>query len=153
MYSPSLSGPRDGPRVAAVQGALGRWAERLWSGAQFATVSQPALPTGYPALDAELPGGGWPASGLTELLLAAYRRPARSDIDVSQHVQLPPLASIKVFPIDEDEAAAKRGEFIKRWQALVAAAGQYDHAFPAPVPLQWKCRLHILRSFFSFVIV
>ncbi|MFO1220027.1 MAG: extracellular solute-binding protein [Burkholderiaceae bacterium] len=59
----------------------------------------------------------------TELLLAAYRRPARSDIDVSKHVQLPPLAGIKVFPIDEDEAAAKRADFIKRWQALVAAAG------------------------------
>lgn len=59
----------------------------------------------------------------TELLLAAYRRPARSDIDVSKHVQLPPLASIKVFPIDEEEAAAKRGDFLKRWQALVAAVG------------------------------
>jgi iron(III) transport system substrate-binding protein len=59
----------------------------------------------------------------TELLLAAYRRPARSDIDVSQHVQLPAMASIKVFPFDEDEAAAKRGEFLKRWQALAAAAG------------------------------
>jgi iron(III) transport system substrate-binding protein len=58
----------------------------------------------------------------TELLLAAYRRPARSDIDVSQHVQLPALGTIKIFPIDEEEAAAKRGDFIKRWQALVAAA-------------------------------
>lgn len=28
----------------------------------------PATPTGYPALDAELPGGGWPAGGLTEIL-------------------------------------------------------------------------------------
>lgn len=27
--------------------------------------------TGFAALDAELPGGGWPATGLTELLLAA----------------------------------------------------------------------------------
>ena len=27
--------------------------------------------TGFAALDAELPGGGWPAAGLTELLLAA----------------------------------------------------------------------------------
>lgn len=59
----------------------------------------------------------------TELLLAAFRRPARSDIDVTQHVQLPPLAGIKVFPIDEEEAAARRADFIKRWQALVAAAG------------------------------
>jgi hypothetical protein len=28
-------------------------------------------PTGFAALDAELPSGGWPAAGLTELLLAA----------------------------------------------------------------------------------
>jgi cell division inhibitor SulA len=31
----------------------------------------PARPTGFATLDAELPGGGWPAAGLTELLLAA----------------------------------------------------------------------------------
>jgi len=59
----------------------------------------------------------------TELLLAAYRRPARSDIDVAKLVELPAMSSIKVFPIDEAEAAAKRGDFIKRWQALAAAAG------------------------------
>jgi len=59
----------------------------------------------------------------TELLLAAYRRPARSDIDVSKLVDLPALGSIKVFPIDEEEAAAKRADFLKRWQALAAAAG------------------------------
>jgi iron(III) transport system substrate-binding protein len=59
----------------------------------------------------------------TELLLAAYRRPARSDIDVAKLVELPAMSSIKVFPIDEEEAAAKRGDFIKRWQALAAAAG------------------------------
>jgi hypothetical protein len=27
------------------------------------------LPTGYDALSAELPGGGWPAGAVTELLL------------------------------------------------------------------------------------
>jgi protein ImuA len=30
-----------------------------------------SLPTGFATLDAELPGGGWPAAGLTELLAAA----------------------------------------------------------------------------------
>lgn len=58
----------------------------------------------------------------TELLLSAYRRPARNDIDVAKLVELPPLSGIKVFPIDEEEAAAKRADFIKRWQALAAAA-------------------------------
>jgi protein ImuA len=34
-------------------------------------ASGEARPTGHAALDAELPGGGWPAAGLTELLLPA----------------------------------------------------------------------------------
>ena len=59
----------------------------------------------------------------TELLLAAYRRPARSDIDVAKLVELPALSNIKIFPVDEDEAAAKRADFLKRWQALAAASG------------------------------
>ena len=42
-------------------------ADRLAQAAAAAT----ARPTGFAALDAELPGGGWPAAGLTELLLAA----------------------------------------------------------------------------------
>jgi protein ImuA len=47
--------------------ALGVWrADRL-----ACAESAPAWPTGQPALDAELPGGGWPATGLTELLLSA----------------------------------------------------------------------------------
>jgi hypothetical protein len=32
-------------------------------------LAVPAVATGYAALDAELPGGGWPAAGLTELQL------------------------------------------------------------------------------------
>lgn len=58
----------------------------------------------------------------TELLLTAFRRPARSDIDVAKLVDLPALSSIKVFAVDEEEAAAKRADFIKRWQALAVAA-------------------------------
>jgi protein ImuA len=44
-------------------------ADRL-DNARPAAASE-AQPTGHAALDAELPGGGWPAAGLTELLLAA----------------------------------------------------------------------------------
>ena len=45
----------------------------LWLADQLAhTAATGAVrPTGFAALDAELPGGGWPAAGLTELLLAA----------------------------------------------------------------------------------
>jgi len=56
------------------------------------------------------------------LLEAAYRRPSRSDIDVSKYVKLPNINAIKVFPVDEAEAAAKRKEFLADWTAAVAAA-------------------------------
>jgi len=69
MVSPSLSGPPGQLSAAASATLPGRFSDRVWAGTQFAVASQPTLPTGYPALDAELPGGGWPASGLTELLL------------------------------------------------------------------------------------
>jgi len=71
MSAPALSGPPAPLRDAAPAALPGRWADSLWAGTQFAAPAQPALPTGYPALDAELPGGGWPAAGLTELLLDA----------------------------------------------------------------------------------
>ncbi|MDO8787944.1 MAG: translesion DNA synthesis-associated protein ImuA [Sulfuritalea sp.] len=37
-------------------------------GDAFAVAPAPTLATGFPSLDAELPGGGWPRGGLTELL-------------------------------------------------------------------------------------
>lgn len=52
------------------------------------------------------------------LLENAFRRPSRSDIDVSKHVDLPAIGSVKVFDIDENDAAAKRDEFLKRWQTI-----------------------------------
>jgi len=39
----------------------------VWRGGALSSGS-PALPTGFAALDRELPGGGWPAGALTELL-------------------------------------------------------------------------------------
>ena len=41
----------------------------LWRAAGFGVSHGPVLATGFPALDAELPGGGWPGGRLTELLL------------------------------------------------------------------------------------
>jgi len=42
----------------------------LWRGNGFARVTASSLPTGFPGLDAELPGGGWPTGRLTEILPA-----------------------------------------------------------------------------------
>lgn len=59
----------------------------------------------------------------TALLETAFRRPTRSDIEVAKYVQLPEVAKVKVFPTDENEAAAKRTEFLARWAKLAAEAG------------------------------
>ena len=40
----------------------------IWRGNALGSVVTPGVPTGFPALDAELPGGGWPAAALTEIL-------------------------------------------------------------------------------------
>jgi hypothetical protein len=41
----------------------------VWRGGHFATAVLPAVASGFPELDAVLPGGGWPRGALTELLL------------------------------------------------------------------------------------
>lgn len=40
----------------------------VWRGGPLSSAP-PALPTGFDALDRELPGGGWPAGALTEILV------------------------------------------------------------------------------------
>jgi hypothetical protein len=42
----------------------------IWRGNALGEVSTPSLGTGFASLDAELPGGGWPTSVLTEILPA-----------------------------------------------------------------------------------
>lgn len=39
----------------------------IWRGNDCARVAIPSIPTGFPELDAALPGGGWPAAALTEI--------------------------------------------------------------------------------------
>lgn len=56
-----------------------------------------------------------------ELLKVAFRRPSRTDINVSDHVGLPDIGSIKVFEIDEAEAAAQRDAALAAWAALPKA--------------------------------
>jgi len=43
----------------------------LWQASGHASQAQPAVPSGHPTLDAQLPGGGWPSGSLTELLVRA----------------------------------------------------------------------------------
>jgi len=55
--------------VAALEEILQK--QPVWLGRappHLARVAAPAVPTGFQALDSELPGGGWPAGALTEIL-------------------------------------------------------------------------------------
>jgi len=42
----------------------------IWRGGALSRTGLPAIPSGFPELDAELPGGGWPAGALTEIFPA-----------------------------------------------------------------------------------
>src|SRR5450755_145994 len=42
----------------------------IWRGRELSRVANASVPTGFAALDAELPGGGWPTAALTEILPA-----------------------------------------------------------------------------------
>lgn len=59
----------------------------LWRAGQLARAVGRVLPAGYAALAAELPGGGWPAGGVTELLCT---RPGVQEIRLLQ----PALAEV-----------------------------------------------------------
>lgn len=52
----------------ALQDIAGVWRGADWHASQRSST----WPTGHAALDAELPGGGWPTRGLTEVLQAAH---------------------------------------------------------------------------------
>ncbi|HEU4460789.1 MAG TPA: translesion DNA synthesis-associated protein ImuA [Methylibium sp.] len=62
-------------RLASSALALSQVAARLdvpvWQAGQLARSVVATESSGWPALDAELPGGGWPQAGLTELLIPA----------------------------------------------------------------------------------
>ena len=55
--------------VVALDGLLA--SRRLWRGKPTAQAAPDAIPTGWDALDAVLPGGGWPSGALSEILLPA----------------------------------------------------------------------------------
>jgi len=56
--------------TAALEAVLHR--HPVWRGAGLAHPAAPSVPSGYPALDRELPGGGWPAGMLSEVLCARH---------------------------------------------------------------------------------
>lgn len=62
----------------------------VWRASELGHSTTPVQPTGHAALDAVLPGGGWPLGGLTELL----QGPAHSE----WRLLLPALAALQRRP-------------------------------------------------------
>lgn len=58
----------EGPRRFDTGQLPSHIAQALWRGTEVGHGAGPVVATGFPALDAELPGGGWPCNALTELL-------------------------------------------------------------------------------------
>lgn len=56
-------------RLAKRPLALAQLGSLVWQASAISPFAVPTAPTGWAALDAELPGGGWPLAGLIELLL------------------------------------------------------------------------------------
>ena len=69
-------------------GALAALLERtdIWTGDRLAVATE-SLASGYPALDAELPGGGWPRGALIDLM---HERPGIGELALL----LPVLAAL-----------------------------------------------------------
>lgn len=71
VFAPALDSPPLRPPAAARPPVPRPEAlhPSLWLGHQLGRHPDPPVPSGFAALDAELPGGGWPRRVLTELLL------------------------------------------------------------------------------------
>jgi protein ImuA len=64
----------------------------IWLGSQLGRAAGRTIDTGYPALSAELPGGGWPVGTLTELLV---QQPGVGELRLVR----PALVSVSKRPI------------------------------------------------------
>ncbi|CAH2781093.1 MAG: Cell division inhibitor SulA, putative [uncultured Paraburkholderia sp.] len=134
----------------------------MWQGKELAEVDTRVVPSGYTALDQVLPGKGWPASSLTELLVEHWgagelRLLARALCHLTKqagrHVMLvappyqPCAAALKAWGVDVERVLWVRSDEDKAlWAATqestplaflmrpVAAAAQ-----SSPAPLRMIC--------------
>lgn len=89
----------------------------------------PGIPTGYPRLDRQLPGGGWPRHALSEILLEQY---GAGELKLV----MPALARLSRMNDGSEEDAAREGSR-ERWLAWIAPPFQ---PYP-PALLQWDIDL------------
>jgi iron(III) transport system substrate-binding protein len=57
-----------------------------------------------------------------ELLVKAFRRPTRTDIQVSKLTALPDIKSVKIFPLDQAAASDEYEQLIALWNMAVSKA-------------------------------
>lgn len=57
-----------------------------------------------------------------ELLVKAFRRPTRTDIQVSKLTSLPDIKSVKIFPLSQEAASAEYEQLVSLWNLAVAKA-------------------------------
>ncbi|MCB1991022.1 MAG: extracellular solute-binding protein [Geminicoccaceae bacterium] len=62
------------------------------------------------------------AEAQTALLVNGFRRPSRSDIEVSKYLALPELADVEVFAVDEAAAANEREPFLEMIRSIAGVA-------------------------------
>jgi hypothetical protein len=89
----------------------------------------PGIPTGYPRLDRQLPGGGWPRHALTEILLEQY---GAGELKLV----MPALARLSRMNDGLENDADREGSG-ERWLAWIAPPFQ---PYP-PALLQWDIDL------------
>ena len=51
-----------------------------------------------------------------------FRRPTRTDIQVSKLTTLPDLKSIKIFPLNQEAASAEYEQLVALWNIAVSKA-------------------------------
>ena len=100
------SSPSDAPHSALTHGT-GAAKGAVWTGAAFSTPAQGVWTTGFARLNGELPGGGWAAGGLIEIL----------QDEAGGAVPVPP-AHVCL----DDPAGALAHRLIQRWTLAAGAA-------------------------------
>src|SRR5574343_205674 len=119
-------------------GALpGPVAAAVWRGVDMVGAVARTVPTGFGALDAQLPGGGWPTQAVTELLWVRAVAPLERLWATAQLLQAGPVGAVLAW------LPQARPEQIRRLQIhaqtcntpvfLVRPEGALLQASPAPL--------------------
>ena len=99
----------------------------IWRGRSAARAE--SLPTGFGAIDSCLPGGGWPRTGLIEILVSTLRR-RRVVSAVSRARRFDPPAAGALVCLDLTPSGAVRAGTHRAWRgsrAYARGATERDH--------------------------